>query len=350
MARLAEALAASLRERAGAEFRFRPAGRRGFSSRTAARRASRPTKANGSRRTRSSGTATSRALADGALGPEAARAVAATPPGERSLSALTWAMSARTDGFPAGPPQRVLLARLPGGIRRHLRARAPAGRPDRLCLRAGSRRRRRAAKSSNRRRAPVLPRQRARARQRTCPSPHAEMRSCESAAFGLLERCGLRIERDPELDPANDAGGFRAPLSGDAGSALWPGDARLEGVVRAGGIDDPPAGPLSGGRQRPSGAGRADGGAVGPAGGDARDAGPCFDQEVEPGGYAWWYVDALSDDRPIRPDRHRLRRQRLLALLRVGGAARSARSLRVQCRALRPRATLWAMTERGRRR
>jgi carotenoid 1,2-hydratase len=28
-----------------------------------------------------------------------------------------------------------------------------------------------------------------------------------------------------------------------------------------------------------------------------RDAGPCFDQEVEPGGYAWWYVDAISDDR-----------------------------------------------------
>ena len=26
------------------------------------------------------------------------------------------------------------------------------------------------------------------------------------------------------------------------------------------------------------------------------DAGPCFDQEVVPGGYAWWYIDAISDD------------------------------------------------------
>ena len=40
------------------------------------------------------------ALADGSAGPEAARAVAATPAGERSLSALTWAMTARTEGFP----------------------------------------------------------------------------------------------------------------------------------------------------------------------------------------------------------------------------------------------------------
>ena len=28
-----------------------------------------------------------------------------------------------------------------------------------------------------------------------------------------------------------------------------------------------------------------------------RDAGPCFDQAVDPGGYAWWYIDAVSDDR-----------------------------------------------------
>ncbi len=57
-----------------------------------------------------------------------------------------------------------------------------------------------------------------------------------------------------------------------------------------------PAGSLSGGRQRASGTGRADGGAVGPAGGAGADRGPRFDAPVGPGGYAWWYVDAFSDD------------------------------------------------------
>ena len=112
----------------------------------------------------------------------------------------------------------------------------------------------------------------------------------------MLERYGLKITRRPGLDSTNDAGGVRPPLSVDAGGALWPGDARLESVVRAGGIQDPAAGSLSGGGQRSSWTRSADGGAVGPAGGDAGDAGPCFDQEVVPGGYAWWYLDAISDD------------------------------------------------------
>ena len=91
----------------------------------------------------------------------------------------------------------------------------------------------------------------------------------------------------PEISP---------PLSVDAGSALWSGDARLESVVRAGGIQDPASGSLSGGGQRSSRTRSADGGAVGPPSGHAGDAGPCFDQGVVPGGYAWWYVDAISDD------------------------------------------------------
>lgn len=98
------------------------------------------------------------------------------------------------------------------------------------------------------------------------------------------------------LDSTNHAGGFRQPLSVDPRGALRSGDARLESVVRAGGIEDPASGSLSGGRQRPSGTWSADGGAVGPPGGDAGDARPCFDREVVPGGYAWWYVDAISDD------------------------------------------------------
>ena len=51
-------------------------------------------------------------------------------------------------------------------------------------------------------------------------------------------------------------------------------------------------------------AGVADGSALGPAGSGERAGGPgfgtglapAFDIPVAPGGYAWWYLDALSDD------------------------------------------------------
>jgi carotenoid 1,2-hydratase len=50
------------------------------------------------------------------------------------------------------------------------------------------------------------------------------------------------------------------------------------------------------GGQRAPGAGRTHGSHVGASGGRDADGGPRFDQTVAPGGYLWWYVDALSDD------------------------------------------------------
>ena len=150
------------------------------------------------------------------------------------------------------------------------------------------------------------------------------------------------------LDPQNDARGFRPPLSVDAGGALRPGDSRLEGVVCARGVHDETSGSLSGGRQRTSGPWSADGGAFGPTGGVARGAGPCFDTDVEPGGYAWWYIDAISDDRQFG----------LTAIAFVGSVfspyyAWAGRRDPLNHCALNlalygPRASLWAMTERGR--
>ena len=61
-----------------------------------------------------------------------------------------------------------------------------------------------------------------------------------------------------------------------------------------------------------------------------------FAKTVPPGGYAWWYVDGLSDDGQPRHHADRLHRQRVLALLRLVGPRRSGGSLRAQCRALRP--------------
>lgn len=52
---------------------------------------------------------------------------------------------------------------------------------------------------------------------------------------------------------------------------------------------------LAGGQRAP-GAGRADSGHVGAAGGRSRDGRPRVDQFVPQDGYLWWYLDALSDD------------------------------------------------------
>ncbi len=78
----------------------------------------------------------------------------------------------------------------------------------------------------------------------------------------------------------DDAAGLRAAVSGDGRRALRPGVATAgwrRSSGRASRTPDPGAVPR--GRQRASGAGRADGGAVGTAGGASRDGGPRFDRD-----------------------------------------------------------------------
>jgi carotenoid 1,2-hydratase len=70
----------------------------------------------------------------------------------------------------------------------------------------------------------------------------------------------------------------------------------MDGVIPATGSTHQNSGIISGGGQHSSGARRADGGTVGPVGGGQPDGGLGFDQPVAKNGYAWWYVDALSDD------------------------------------------------------
>jgi len=169
-------------------------------------------------------------------------------------------------------------------------------------------------------------------------------------ASGVSAAPAMRLENraGPGVDEANDAGRFRPPFPCDPGSAVRQGDPRLEGVLRAGGLNDPASGSLPCRRQRPSGSRGADGGAVGPSGGDPGDAGPCFDQAVDPGGYAWWYVDAVSDDR-----RHGV------AIIAFVGSVFSPyyawsdrreplNHCAVNVALYGPRGSLWSMTERGR--
>jgi len=114
--------------------------------------------------------------------------------------------------------------------------------------------------------------------------------------FESVEALWTRSDDRPEFRANDDASGFRADVSSQPGGALRPSLARLEKFVCTSGRFDESSGALSRGRQRASGSGRADGGALGLASGVASDGGPRFDQNVPPGGYAWWYVDAFSED------------------------------------------------------
>lgn len=122
----------------------------------------------------------------------------------------------------------------------------------------------------------------------------------------------------------------------------------MDGVVYASGRADESAGALPCGRQRASGTGRADGGDLGTERGPPGDGGPAFDAAVAPGGYRWWYIDALSDDGAYS----------LTVIAFIGSVfspyyawsnwADPYRHCAVNVALYGPRGARWAMTERGR--
>lgn len=118
--------------------------------------------------------------------------------------------------------------------------------------------------------------------------PDTGLRAAETLRPG-----GGREANGPSSD---DAAGFSRAISRDGGSPLRPGDARLERSLPPAWGEDATPGPLPGRRGRPSRRGRTDGGALWPIGRTAPVEGPRFDVAVPPGGYRWWYVDAISDD------------------------------------------------------
>jgi carotenoid 1,2-hydratase len=70
----------------------------------------------------------------------------------------------------------------------------------------------------------------------------------------------------------------------------------MGGLLPPAWIEDGGSGALSRGRRDAPGRRRPDGSALRPAGERITPAGPRFDAEVPKGGYAWWYIDAISDD------------------------------------------------------
>ena len=107
---------------------------------------------------------------------------------------------------------------------------------------------------------------------------------------------GLRPQRQPDSNPPHDSGGFRNSVSGDGRGDLRTSLPWMDGLIHASGRTDESPWSLSRGGQRASGTGSADGGDLRARRGPSADGGPAFDAAVAPGGYRWWYIDAVSDD------------------------------------------------------
>jgi carotenoid 1,2-hydratase len=119
------------------------------------------------------------------------------------------------------------------------------------------------------------------------------MHSADIRRAGAVRPADLAATR---CDARDDTDGFQPLVSGDRRRALRPQLARMDRIFPAPGCADQNSRIVSGGGQRASGTGGADGGAFRPLGGSLPDGGLRFDQLVGRNGYAWWYVDALSDD------------------------------------------------------
>ena len=224
------------------------------------------------------------ALAGGLLGE-----VADVAPPQPSLSALTWALRAPSAAAPWRHHNVLFGADYSPRVRRGVPAQRAAARSHHLylCRGAGD------GRGDRRARAAVRAGQRAAASAGSAliGEGNRGMRAGDEASGGSSGR-----EPGGDAGRADDAARFRDPVSGQPGGAVRPAAAWMAGEFPARGSADVDGAALSGGRDGASGRGRADGGAVGRAGGDGGRGGFGFDREVPSGGYAWWYLDAFSDD------------------------------------------------------
>lgn len=106
-----------------------------------------------------------------------------------------------------------------------------------------------------------------------------------------------RDDFQPDTDDGlrDDTTEFRPVVPGERGRAIRADAARPDsGITTPDGPNINPE-PVPGGRRGSSRSGRSDGDTLRPACGRGDLARPRFDVAVEPNGYAWWYVDGLSD-------------------------------------------------------
>lgn len=116
--------------------------------------------------------------------------------------------------------------------------------------------------------------------------------SARPGGSDLLTSTGWTARRDG----VDDAGGLRPPVSRVGRFPLWAEPTRDDVSLREADGTDTATRPDTGRRGGTSGSGDPDGDPFREARGRNDLEGPCFDIAVPPNGYAWWYIDGISDN------------------------------------------------------
>ena len=191
------------------------------------------------------------ALADGLLGAAASKAVPQIRPRQRSLSALTLALNAETEGFPLAHHTVFFCDDYRAEFRDIRRDRLPENPSVYLCAqdRGGS------GEDPIRGPERILAVINARASGDQRPHTSEEIERCQESAFRLMERAGLRLTPVPgglvptspagfaELFPATGGALYGRSPHGPMAAFARPGSrSRLSGLYLAGGSAHPGAG------------------------------------------------------------------------------------------------------------
>jgi 1-hydroxycarotenoid 3,4-desaturase len=192
------------------------------------------------------------ALAQGRLGPGVSGAAAKSAPADRSLSAITWCLVARTEGFPLLRHSVFFCRDYPSEFSDIFdRSEVPREGTIYICAQDRGDHDDAAPEGAER----LLCLLNAPAKGDRHPFDSAEIEQCEQRAFGLLERCGLRVHRDPQTSVVTTPAGFDKlfPATGGAlygqASHGWrasftrpPSRSKIPSLYLAGGSAHPGAG------------------------------------------------------------------------------------------------------------
>jgi 1-hydroxycarotenoid 3,4-desaturase len=159
------------------------------------------------------------AISGGWFGAAAARAVPRIGRAERSLSALTWAMVAATEGFPLLRHTVFFSGDYAAEFDDLLtRAVLPAAPTVYVCAQDRGDGAGEAVSGPER----LLCLVNAPPTGDTHPFDASEVELCETRTFGLLERCGLRVHRRPDLTAVTTPADFERLFPGTGGALYGP--------------------------------------------------------------------------------------------------------------------------------
>lgn len=170
------------------------------------------------------------------------------------------------------------------------------------------------------------------------------MRKTDATSLGAMRPFPVDRTRP---DRHSDTDELFSALSRDARSPVWDAQSRLAGGLPATRDTDEIPANISRGGRRTSRFRRAHGGALGVSGSARPHAGLRFDLKVDAGGYAWWYVDALSDDGAFGLTMIAFVGSVFSPYYAWSGRGKPDNHCALNVALYGPRAARWSMTERG---